>query len=71
MGSSEPVVFFLIFAPFSLIFFQLRFTFLIHHVYRVVKSADNTVEKNSSVFSLIPECAGCRQQGHAGSKTLH
>ena len=31
---------------------------------------DNTVEENSSIFSLS-ESAGCRQQGHAGSKTLH
>jgi len=30
---------------------------------------DNTVEENSSVFSVI-RYAGCRQQGHAGSNTL-
>jgi len=33
-------------------------------------SMDNTVEENSSVFSLI-ECAGGLKQGHVGSKTLH
>jgi len=29
---------------------------------------DNTVEENCSIFS---ECAGCHQQWHAGSDTLH
>jgi len=33
------------------------------------ETADNTVEENSSIFSLIRMC--CCQQGHAGSKTLH
>ena len=33
-------------------------------------SVDKTVQENSSVFSLS-ESAGCRQQGHAHSKTLH
>ena len=31
--------------------------------------AGNTVEENSSIFSLIL-CASCRQQQHSGSKTL-
>ena len=36
-------------------------------------SVDNTVEENSSVFSLIQnsECATFHMQGHAGSKTSH
>jgi len=40
------------------------------HIIRYGDSVDNTVEENSSVFSLIRN-AGCRQQGHVGSKTLH
>ena len=40
------------------------------HIIRYRDSVDNTVEENSSVFSLIRN-AGCRQQGHVGSKTLH
>jgi len=34
-------------------------------------SVGNTVNENSSVCSPQSEFAGCRQQGHAGSKTLH
>ena len=34
-------------------------------------SVDDTAEENSSVFSPIRMRAGCRQQGRAGSKTLH
>jgi len=34
------------------------------------RDRDNTVEENSSVFSLM-RSAGCPQQEHAGSKTLH
>ena len=40
------------------------------HIIRYRDSVDNTVEENASIFSLIRN-AGCRQQGHVGSKTLH
>ena len=39
------------------------------HILRYGDSVDNTVGENSSVFSPNLN-AGCRQQGHAGSKTL-
>jgi len=34
------------------------------------RGAGNTVEENSKRLLPNPNCASCRQQAHAGSKTL-
>jgi len=39
------------------------------YINRYGNSADNTIEENSSIFSLS-KCAGYRQQGHVGTVKL-